>query len=534
MATLSNTYQSIANLNLWFKQRSGDPIMLSDLPTIIPLRWTYFQANWQFLKAGLLAQVPSYFNPGYLNDMILAFDNFMVLHTYIASSINPFSNINVFYQFYAIFDNIQVEGISLTNQEKTIMQNTIALVQQYSKNDFLNIKSTITAYRDNYADLVGLDDATYNETYGRSAVAAQRTANLVDVNKLLTLQNSITSVNFILSNLFQVDAVLDHFALARQNANNPDINIGTYASGSLVRINYGDSLETLAVKYFGDANKWLDIAIANGLKAPYIDEIGTVIPLLSNGGNNQISLSQTDVQGNYNINAVYVNQPVFLQSSTKVIPDQRTIVSIKVIPISGEIVLELDGPSNLDIYKTADNANIRVFQRDTLNSSFYVLIPSTTPLQDDRVEEVPWFLASTPNDLKQTKIDLAIDANGEINFTANGDLVLSYGLDNAIQAMRLKVITELGTLRYHPTYGLVSVVGRINGDIDSVKTLIIESLTVQVAADPRFDRIESLDVEYVASNSSATGVAFIGINMTVRLAGGTQVIPITFTVNNPS
>ena len=534
MATEASTYQAIANLNLWLKQRSGDPMLLSDIPTIIPLRWSYFQANWQFIKAGLVSRVPSYFNPSYLNTMILEFDTFMTLHTYVSASVNPFANISVFYQYYAIFDNIQIQNINLTNQEKLILSNAILAVQQYSKTDFVNIKNTIISYRDAYADTVGLDDATYNSTYGRSAIAAQRPATINDIDFLVTLQNSIVSVDFILSNLFQVDAVLDHFALARTNANNPNINIGSYSSGFLAKMNFGDNLETVATKYLGDPNKWLDIAIANGLKAPYIDEIGTTISLLSNGSGNQINLAQFDPQGNANVDKIYVNQPIFLQSTTQVIPDQRSITSIKVVPVSGEIIVGLSGAANLNEYTTAANASIRVYLIGTINSSFYVLIPSTQPLDDDRQEEVPWFLASTPLDEQRAKVDLAIDANGEINFTTNGDLVLSYGLDNAVQAMRLKVITELGTVRYHPNFGLVSVVGKVNADLDSIKSLIAESLIAQVAADPRFDRIETLDVEYVANNTTGNGVAFMAIAMTVRLAGGSQTIPISFTVNNPS
>jgi hypothetical protein len=533
MATLANTYQAIGNLNLWLKQRSGEPMMLSDIPNIIPLRWSYFQANWQFIKSGLTSLVPSYFNPAYLTSMISQFDTFMTLHTYVPSTVNPFSNASVFYQYYAIFDNIQIQSINLTNQEKLILSNAILAVQQYSKNDFLNIKNTITSYRDAYADTVGLDDPTYNETYNRQAIAPQRSATLLDVDFLLTLQNSITSVNFILSNLFQVDAVLDHFALARTNANNPEIAIGSYSSGYLVKMNNGDNLEALATKYLGDPNKWLDIAIANGLKPPYIDEIGMAIPLLSNGDGNQINLAETNQQGDYNIDLIYVNQPVFLQSTTQVIPDQRTITSIKVVPVSGEIIITLSGSSNLNEYTTAANASIRVYQIGTINSSFYVLIPSTNPLDDDRSEEVPWFLTSTPDDEKRAKVDLAIDANGEINFTTNGDLVLSYGLDNAIQAMRLKIITELGTLRYHPNFGLVSVVGKVNADLDAIKSLIAESLIAQVSADSRFDRIESLDVEYVVG-AGANGTAVMAITMVVRLAGGNKTIPISFTVNNPA
>ena len=532
MATLDSTYQDIANVNLWLKTRSGDDILLSDVPTIIPLRWTYFRDNWEFIKAGMQDKVSKYFDPDFLNDQIKEFTKFIDSQKVGEQRINPFSDSITFHKFYAVFDNIQVDTIELTNEDSRLLDSTIAIVKAYSKNNFLSIRQNITDFRDRTADTYGLSDTNYNQTYHKSSIPPQITATIVELNLLVTLQNAIKTVDFILANLFAVDAAVDPFALARANANNPEIDIGSYASGSLVRINYGENLESLATRYLGDPNKWIDIAIANGLKPPYIDEIGIRIPLISNGSGNQINLSETDVSGQLNIDRLYINQPVFLQSSTEVTVDQRSIVSIRQIPVSGEIIIELDGPSNLGIYQIANNANIRVYQANTINSSFYVLIPSTRPLQNDRKEELPWFLAKSAEDEKQAKIDIAVDSNGEINFATNGDIKLSFGLDNAIQAIRLKIITELGSLRYHPDFGLVNVIGKVNADIDGVRNLITESISSQVGADSRFDRVENLDVEYLASNGTNEGVAGIAINLSVRLAGGNRVIPISFTVSN--
>jgi hypothetical protein len=56
---------------------------------------------------------------------------------------------------------------------------------------------------------------------------------------------------------------------------------------------------------------------------------------------------------------------------------------------------------------------------------------------------------------------------------------------------------------------------------------MVSSLTNQIAQDGRFDRIETLVVDYVVN----TGVApAIVIDMTVRLAGSNQVVPISFSV----
>jgi hypothetical protein len=533
MSTLNEAYSSISDVNLWLKSRSGDTLLLSDVPTIIPLRWGYFKDTWEFLRQDLVDSISLTPNPDFFKQQIDDFTKFIQAQRNGSKNINPFQDVETFYKFYSVFDNIEIESINLTNEEQRIIESEIIRVSMFSKNDFLKARHNIADYRDRVADTLGLSDADYNKAFNKSSIPPQVNATIVDANYLLVLQNSIKTVDFILANLFAVDSAIDPFALARANANNSEINIGQYSSGSLVRINYGEDLQSLANRYLGDRNKWIDIAIANGLKPPYIDEVGQSILLISNGNGNQINLAETDVNGNLNIDKLYINQPVFLRSNTQTVPDQRVIINITQVPVSGEIVLELDGPKNLSLYQISEGASIRVFAPNTVNSSFYVLIPSPNALPDDRVDEVPWFLAKSAEDEKRAKIDLAIDNKGELIFTTNSDIRLSYGLENAIQAVKLKIITELGSLPYHPDFGLVNIIGQKNANIEELKLTITESITSQIEADSRFDRVESLSVDYLVSDTTNAGVGAILVTMSVRLAGGNQVIPISFNVNVP-
>jgi hypothetical protein len=524
------SFQASADLNLWFKVRGGDELKLSDIPEIIQLRWPYFRDNWEFIKPKITQVASDYLDPDYLNLQINQFSDFISKQRYI-SSLNPFADSMTFYKYYAIFDSINVHDINLTNQEEEIITNKTELVKNYSKSDFLRIKDDITTYRNRLADVGGLGDSSYNAAFNRSAIPQQTEADLHDLNLMLQLQNNIGTVDFVLANLFAVDSALDPFALARSNANNPDIDIGQYSSGRLVRMNYNEDLETLANRYLGDPNKWIDIAIANGLKPPYIDEVGQRLLLISNGSGNQVNIAATDINGNLNIDKFYINQVITLQSNVEKFPDQRTIIDIRSIPVSGEIVLQLDGDADLSKYKYADQASVRVFLPNTVNSSFFVLIPSTKPLPNQRHDEIPWFLANSAQDEKTQGIDIAIDDNGEINFGTSGDLSLSYGLANAIQAVRIKIVTELGSLRYHPTFGLVNIIGSKNQNLDDLKSLIIDSISNMIKVDSRFDRIENLSVQYLVGDNSPTAVAAIRITLSVRLAGGTTVVPISFTVS---
>jgi len=530
MSNSNNAVQSIADVNLWLKLRGNSDLTLADIPSILPLRWAYFRDNWNFLLANLKPKVAASTDPDSFNSQIVsltALINSQRFNTYI----NPFSNGNVVGQYYFVFDQILIADISLSNEEQTILVNEEARVKAFTKNDFLKAQSNIIIYRDQLTDTYGLGDATYNTVVNRSATPTQVAASIANTTYLLQFQNSLKTIDFILANLFAVDEALDPFALARANANNPDINIGQYASGTLVRLNYGESLATLANRTLGDPNAWIDIALANGLKPPYIDEEGQALPLIANGSGNQINISGTDATGNPNIEKLYINQPLFIQSTTQVVPSQRVITSIKQIPISGEIVIELSGGSNLDQYTVINQANVRVFLPRTTNSNFYILIPSANPLPNSRKEDIPWFLTSAGNDLQQMKVDLAIDVNGDINFASNGDLVLSYGIENAIQAVRLMVITELGSLRYHPNYGLVNMVGMTNADLGALRDILVQSLTSQIASDSRFDRVEHISVTSIANSTNPGGPSGLLVQLSVRLAGGSNIVPISFTVN---
>jgi hypothetical protein len=530
MATLNQAYQSIANINLWFKLQTGDQLVLADVPSIIPMRWSYFQTSWNIILPTLEAKVSSYFNPDLFAQQLKDFTSFVEIQRNSTSVINPLSSSDTFFRFYAVWDNIQINSINLSVEEQSVINSTITTVKNYTKNDFLELQSNVIDYRDRQADALGLTDATYNTVFNRSAVAVtQGNPNVSDILYLETLQTTIQSVDFILANLFPVDTAVDPFAIARANANNPDINIGQYSSGQLVRFNYGDDLESIAYRYLGDPNRWVDIAIANGLQPPYIDEIGSAVPLQTNGSGNDINISATDSSGVDNSTKFYVNQHVVLQSNTQPFPDQRVVTNIVQIPATGDLVITLNGPANLSQYTTAASAYVRIFAPDTINSSQFILIPSQAPLPNQRQETVPWFLAGSAEDEKQAGIDLLLDQNDDLVFTPNNDINLSYGLNNAIQAMRLKVVTELGELRYHQGFGLVNVIGNKNNNLEAVKNAIVSSLTTQVSQDPRFNRIESLNVLYQSNTGQAPAVV---INMEVRLSGSSnRVVPISFSVN---
>ena len=528
MATVdNNTLESSANLSFWFKTYTGDPLTLADCPEIISLRWTYFKNNWTVLRPRLTILAPNTFDSDYFRFALDDLTNFIEKQRLDTTDTNPFSASNIYYRFYPVFDNIKLEAITLTNEERTIIANKKAVIKAYSKINFLNIKKNLKNYRDCLADIVGLSDPDYDRIYSRASIRFQSTPSMTDLNLMLMIEKQLSTIDFIISNLFAVDNAIDPFALARANANNPEIDIGQYRSGRLVKLNFEEDLPSLAKRFLGNEDKWVAIAIANGLKAPYVDEVGEQLYFLTNGSINQINFSAKDTFGNDNIGKFFINQYVLIQSDTIPFPTQRIITGIKQIPLSNEIILTVSGDPNMSNYMLSEGASIRIFKPNTINSSQYILIPSESPLPNVRSDEIPWFLAGKASDEKNTKIDLAVGANGSLLKSSVGDIALSYGLDNAIQAIKVKMLTELGTNRRHPGYGLVNLIGIPTTLSDDAKNVLVKSINTQITADSRFDRVQSLDV---TRNTSTEAVAY-DVTLVVKLAGSKTFLPITFTVN---
>jgi len=319
------TFNSIADLNLWFKVQRNDAFTYADIPAIISLRWKYLRDNWEFIKTDVEDRIDFYAEPDALRLQIEDFTSFVNSQKY--SKNNPFERSNIITQYHAIFNSLLIDNINTSKAEQDLIDEEVARVAAFTRSNFEAIRTALITARDEQADLVDGADDDYNAIYSRSSIPAQIDPTIEIIDNMWTVQQTIIAVEFLLANSFSLKTVkIDPFALARQNANNPEFDITTYNSGRLVRFNYGEDLKQLAKRYFGDPDQWLEIAIANGLKAPYIDEVGMKVPLISNASGNQINVAQEDSEGNLNKNRLFIGQLVFLQSNTELFPEQRIII----------------------------------------------------------------------------------------------------------------------------------------------------------------------------------------------------------------
>lgn len=529
-------YAALSDLGLWLKVNDSDQLTLSDLPALIGSRSDYIIDNWtQQIRAKIIDYANSYDNQARLLKEIYRFDDFVASAVTQAPSLRQnISSETLISRFYTIFDNIYISDIAISSTEQKIIEAEKKRVLAFTKSSFVDIRNRLVAGRDAISDTIGGTDSDYNKIYDRSPLPQLLSKSIDNITLSYQFQVGIFVVDAVLANetLLNSTASIDPFAFARANANNPEIDIRSYSSGRLVRLNYGESLQTLANRTMGDPDRWLEIAIANGLKPPYIDEVGEKITLVSNGKGNILNVPGKDSLGRYNKDKIYINQIVILQSNVNTQPDQRVIVSIKEIPISGELVLELNGEANLAQYKTQDQASLRIFQRHTINSNFYILIPSTEPAPLGLNKPEPWFLRSKSQDEKNAGVDLMLSDSGDLMLTPSGDIKLSYGVDNALQALKILISTEAGSLARHLNFGISNPIGSANYDPDQVRRSIAENLATQILNDRRFERLDNLTVEYISGKQSAASGYMVTLGVVLAGGGGT-VIPISFNVNVP-
>lgn len=525
-SSIEKGFSQLSDLNLWLKIKLNESILLSDMPAVIKIRYPYIVENWGFIKQTLINRLNSYQDPYRLQNEIKSFDS--LVKAQLAGATTTPSETTLLFKYYCVFDALSLNEVRLSKPEYKILESETNRIKTFIKSDFIKIRSDLIKARDQIADNIGGTDSDYNKTYSRSSVRQTFNKNINDIKLTSQFQQGIYLVEAVLSNqnIIKSSAAIDPFAFARQNANNPNFNIGQYSSGRLVRMRYNETLQQLAERTLGNPDLWYDIAIANGLKPPYIDEIGVKIPLITNGNKNRINIAQIGPNNVLNRDRFYLNQIVLLQSDAEKTPEQRIVRSILEIPISGQLVIELSGEEDLDKYRTQDNSHVRVFAPQTINSNFFVLIPSTEPVNQALIQNTtPWFLRSKSEDEKRAGVDLYVNEDGDINFTPTGDIQLSYGAANAMQALLLLLSTEISALTRHPDYGVSYPLGQKNTDIAIVRQNIAETIASQVLRDGRFDRLKTLTVELL------DGASGYKVFLEVVLAGGQSVIPISFSIS---
>jgi hypothetical protein len=413
-------------------------------------------------------------------------------------------------EYFDLFDAINVEDLTLSREQQEKIDEELERVRLITVADLKDFRQEIESLMLDISNNFGAADSTYSDIYNRPDPRSRVLPMSLEENEILsTLMETLQMYDLLTSTLAWDDFTVNNpLQFVGGVANEAGIDFDEPQSKLLVPVPFGLTIEEIAARYLGDPDKWVEIATLNSLTSPYIDETGFTYELLSNGDGRQINVDDTEGR-------LFVGQTIILRSD--VTPQfSRRIINVEQIG-PGNFLVTFDGLPNLDSLATNDNATIQGFLPGTVNSQNQIYIPTTEPAQeDDRIQ--------TPTHLEQdqltriSKIDFLLDDNGDLAVDQFGDFRLSNGLTNLVQALKLKVRTKQGTLLRHLDFGLGLEHGISVADIENGQ--VIDALNQMIQDDPRFSAIERIDIRLNGST--------LAIDMAVRVANGSGVVPITF------
>jgi hypothetical protein len=373
--------------------------------------------------------------------------------------------------------------------------------------DYARMRDQINQVAVSIADTVGASNTQFDTTYDNVASTTTRTPNLEDftilyaINDVIGVLNELAAVPDVATN-----TTMDYVAgIAAQSG----IAFQTPASKYAIPFPYDSTLENVAAQYLKDPDRWMEIALLNGLREPYVDEVGFDVPLLSNGNLSEIVLADAT--------NLKIGQPVWLQSSF-VVREKRHIVNIKEVS-AGNYVLTLDGAADLDKYEVASHAFLHAFLPDTVNSEQLIYIPSDIVVEDNsELAKIPGINAFDSL-LEVGGVDMLLTSDNDLAVTNDGDCRLAYGMSALVQRAKIALGTPRGTLMRHPNFGLPITIGQsiadldVNGLADACKNLF--------TADPAFDGVSTLALKVQGP--------VVSINLGLFVKG--QDLPLSLAIN---
>jgi hypothetical protein len=413
---------------------------------------------------------------------------------------------------FDFFNSIAVGDLTLTPQQQAAIEDEAELVSLTSAEEIRDIIKNIQDLTLDLSNNFGAGDDFFSQVYGRPAPRKRATSMSVEEFELLTaLEQVVLDMNILIATRDiddqKIQSSLDYVGGLAEDSEIPFNSSST--AKYLAPVPFGLTIEEISARYLGDPDRYNEIITLNNLRSPYIDENGFFYNLLSNGDGRQFNISS-----NQNL---FIGQKIQLSSNTVPI-SVRKITSIERITDTNYLIT-VDGISNLNSLTTIDQAKIKGFLPGTVNSQNQIFIPSDEIVEaESRTYDIPYLKEDTLTGL--SKIDWLIADNGDVVLNSFGEVALANGLNNLVQAMRMKINTAKGQILSNPEFGLGLQPG-INVTDANIEN-ILQDLTDMVTQDSRFEGVDNIELNVLPPE--------ISLSITARLANGRGVFPINFTV----
>ena len=382
--------------------------------------------------------------------------------------------------YSSFFEKCPLDSFQIDANIQQKIDAELASVRKLTPSDFSSFRSlTITTMMD-LANTLGVGDTTVDSMYGINEPQTSRTLTTQELNLLGALNDiadgfALLAMRRPYDQLTTTDYIAGYAAASGIVFNVP---VSKYA----VPMPYDMTLDQLANRYLGDPDRWIEIATINGLRDPYIDEVGFQQNLLTDGSGVYIVLSD--------VSKLNVRQAVWV-GSTAVPREKRHILNIE--KLDGNYRVTLDGADDLAKFTLASDAYIHSFLPDTVNSMQTIFIPSDQEgVISDEITRVPGVDMFDPL-LKAGGIDLMVDQSGDLIITKDGDCRMAYGMQGIEQRIRLTIATPRGALMHHPGFGFPIKPGTSIADTSAQQ--MAQSIRTMFGDDPVFDNLSNIKVK---------------------------------------
>lgn len=399
-------------------------------------------------------------------------------------------------KYSEVLDLIDINSLNLDENASSSIESEILKSRNLTLYDLVNYRNKISSFSKNFSD----------------SINKNKKINTLFVQLSSQLNNSIIAIDQLIAFYKNKpkDSTNDYYSYYADYAVSNGLAFDKAKSKFFVPFPVDATLESLAQQYLNDPNRWIEIASLNGLKAPYIDEEGFTIDLKSNGNQSTALLSSSS--------NLYVGQVVTIYSDTQK-PKKIKITEITEFSKS-EFLISFDDNVDLSLYKKSDNAKIQAYYPNTVNSSMLIAIPSDqAPLNENQINIGPG-LDQLSSIAQLSKIDFLLNSSGDLCVLPNGDIKRSIGYTNLIQAAKIKLLTQQGSMLHRPYFGNPLQMGISISGFDSKKYL--SQLTSVFSTDERFTGI-------LLSNINVRGPS-VDVNLLIGTKNTDVNLPVTTTL----
>ncbi len=414
---------------------------------------------------------------------------------------------------FELLSTVAVVDLQLAPSVRKQIDDETDRVRNLRRRDFELMRDSVRRSADRLAISLGAGDATFEAQYGIGNIRVVKSEPTdSDWEALFALNASAIYLDSLAATAdgepsAQEERMEVMAGLARQSG----IAFRVPRSKFAVPFPYGGTLEKLAKQYLGDPLRWHEIATLNGLREPYIDEVGFNLDLAVNGADHEIVVTDDS--------NLFVGQTVYVWSD-QVRRTKRRIAGLRRVGV--QTVVTLNGDPDMGLYKVEDQARLSAFLPDTTNSQQLIYIPSDIePVDDNAITKaIPGVNEFDPM-VAACGVDLLLDSTNDLVITPDGDCRFAAGIQALLQYVRVALAVTRGDLLLHPDFGLPIYVGMSTADLDP--STVLTAVRRMFAEDPSIATVTAVSV--VKDGPTAT------INASIIASGTDRPVPLSFEID---